>query len=109
MSYARRMAEICQGTNEAVACIQLAMDAEAEIERLKASGIHTCHAHCQRLECVQRREIERLRYAIEGALRIKDLWLPVVMVNDEHAEECKALDLMLHSLESALRADERAK
>lgn len=39
-----------------------------EIERLQrlvddndARSVHTCHDHCQRLECVQRLEIERLR------------------------------------------------
>lgn len=39
-----------------------------EIERLRqhiddnaAQSIHTCHDQCQRIECVQRREIERLR------------------------------------------------
>lgn len=46
----------------------LLLDAAAEIERqrqliedIDASGIHSCHDRCQRLECVQRREIERLR------------------------------------------------
>ena len=34
---------------------------EAEIERLTLDGVHTCHERCQRIACVQRREIERLR------------------------------------------------
>jgi HAMP domain-containing protein len=34
---------------------------QAEIERLTYDGIHTCHADCPRLPCVQRREIEGLR------------------------------------------------
>ena len=32
-----------------------------ELERLQADAIHSCSVHCQRVECVQRREIERLR------------------------------------------------
>ena len=34
--------------------------AEAEVKRLTYNGIHTCHAECPRLPCVQRREIEAL-------------------------------------------------
>jgi len=34
---------------------------QAEIERLTYDGIHTCHADCPRLPCVQRREIEGLQ------------------------------------------------
>jgi hypothetical protein len=37
----------------------------AEVERLSYDGIHTCHDGCPRLPCVQRREIERLREALE--------------------------------------------
>lgn len=47
---------------------ELCDDAADEIERqrqliedIDASGIHSCHDRCQRVECVQRREIERLR------------------------------------------------
>jgi hypothetical protein len=39
----------------------------AEVERLSYDGIHTCHDDCPRLPCVQRREIERLREALEWA------------------------------------------
>jgi hypothetical protein len=31
-----------------------------EVERLTLNGIHTCHDNCQRLPCVQGREIRRL-------------------------------------------------
>jgi len=41
--------------SDAIAALQ------AEIERLTFDGIHTCHADCPRLPCVQRREIEGLR------------------------------------------------
>ena len=42
--------------------------AEAEVQRLTYNGIHTCHAECPRLPCVQRREIEALTKAlIDGA------------------------------------------
>ncbi len=34
---------------------------QAEVERLTFDSIHTCHADCPRLPCVQRREIEGLR------------------------------------------------
>ena len=40
----------------------------AEVQRLTYDGIHTCHAECPRLPCVQRREIEALTKAlIDGA------------------------------------------
>lgn len=39
--------------------------AEAEVQRLTYNGIHTCHAECPRLPCVQRREIEALTAVIE--------------------------------------------
>ena len=49
---------------------------EAEIERLKtaldnerARGIHSCGPHCQKLECRQRREIERLQAENEKWIR----------------------------------------
>ena len=41
------------------------LDAADYIDNDEASGVHTCHGHCKRLACVQRREIERLRYAIK--------------------------------------------
>jgi hypothetical protein len=34
---------------------------ESEVKRLTLNGIHTCHDNCQRLPCVQGREIRRLR------------------------------------------------
>lgn len=39
------------------------------IEDIDASGIHSCHDHCQRLECAQRREIERLRAEVTESRR----------------------------------------
>lgn len=33
----------------------------AEVQRLDIAGIHSCHDDCQKLPCVQRREIDRLR------------------------------------------------
>ena len=38
---------------------------QTELDNEQASGIHTCNAHCQRVECVQRKEIERLRDALD--------------------------------------------
>ena len=40
----------------------------AEVERLQADGIHSCHAECPRLACVQRREIERLTAERDGLI-----------------------------------------
>lgn len=43
-----------------------------EVERLTYNGIHTCSDTCQRLPCVQRREIDQLRArvaALEEGLR----------------------------------------
>lgn len=34
---------------------------KTEVERLYLDGIHTCSDECQRVTCVQRREIEQLR------------------------------------------------
>ena len=34
---------------------------QAQVERLTYDGIHTCHADCPRLPCVQRREIDGLQ------------------------------------------------
>jgi hypothetical protein len=42
-----------------------AAEAADAIERLTYDGIHTCHADCPRLPCVQRREIEGLRAEVE--------------------------------------------
>lgn len=39
------------------------------IEDIDASGIHSCHDHCQRLECAQRREIERPRAEVTESRR----------------------------------------
>jgi hypothetical protein len=36
-----------------------------EASALELSGTHTCHTECPRLECVQRREIERLKAKLE--------------------------------------------
>jgi hypothetical protein len=36
-------------------------EARAELEDNRAFGIHSCHDNCQRLECVQRRQIADLR------------------------------------------------
>jgi uncharacterized protein YdcH (DUF465 family) len=65
--------------DEALKVYKPELDAkDAEIERLRedlnnaqARGIHTCHDQCQRVECVQRREIERLR----AGLRVTNLAL----------------------------------
>jgi len=55
----------------------LALEALAgEVERLTTNGIHTCHDQCQRLPCVQGREIraltaerDRLKAALEEIVR----------------------------------------
>ena len=38
---------------------------QRRIAELEAKEIHTCHDKCPRIECVQRREIERFRRALE--------------------------------------------
>lgn len=47
---------------------------KAEVERLNYNGIHTCSDACQRLPCVQRREIEQLRKEKAGALELLEKW-----------------------------------
>jgi uncharacterized small protein (DUF1192 family) len=39
----------------------------AEVQRLDIAGIHSCHDDCQKLPCVQRREIDRLRAELAAA------------------------------------------
>lgn len=41
--------------------------------------------------------------ALQSAMRIKDLWLPIGDVSDEHAEELKALSLMAMKFESVIK------
>ena len=102
MSYARRMAEICQSTNDVMAYMQLANDADAEIERLRANGIHSCHAHCQRLGCVQRREIERLREALLPVEQMLDFVVDHTAIETEAGVAAREAARLL---EAALRAD----
>ena len=33
---------------------------QAEVERLRGNGIHTCHEQCQRVACVLRRQRDKL-------------------------------------------------
>lgn len=40
--------------------------------------------------------------ALRSAMRIKDLWLPIGDVSDEHAEEAKALSQMAMMFESVI-------
>ena len=47
---------------------------EAENERLSYNGIHTCSDECQRLPCVQRREIDRLKGEVERLRRVLARW-----------------------------------
>lgn len=70
----------------------LLLDAAAEIERqrqliedIDASGIHSCHDRCQRLECVQRREIERLR-------RERDELRAALRTYGRHHDTCGDMD-----------------
>lgn len=41
--------------------------------------------------------------ALQAAMCIKDLWLPIGDVSDEHAEELKALSLMAMKFESVIK------
>lgn len=50
----------------------------AEVRRLNYDGIHTCHAECPRLPCVQRREIEALT-AVIASLRAENQRLERVL------------------------------
>ena len=66
------IAKICReraetyGAMRHTALTAITLDRAAdEIERLTANGIHSCHDHCDRPMCVQRRRIAEL----EGALR----------------------------------------
>lgn len=54
----------------------------AENERLQADGIHTCSDTCQRHTCVLRREIERLREALNEASGI----INTVALTDEYGD-----------------------
>lgn len=52
-----------------------------ELERLQADAIHSCSVHCQRVECVQRREIERLR-------RERDELRAALGTYGRHSDDC---------------------
>ena len=71
-----------------------------------ASPVHTCHAHCQRLECVQRREIERLRAALVDARECVDDW--AAHASDYYREK-DDLAGDLSRIDAALRTDEGGK
>lgn len=61
--------------------------AEAEVQRLTYNGIHTCHAECPRLPCVQRREIEALTARAEAAEarnKVLEEALDGVMIGGNH-------------------------
>ena len=50
-------------------------------------------------------ENTKMRDAIEGALRIKSLWLPMILTQNEAGiEEFKALQIMQSQFESAITA-----
>ena len=53
-AYAWRSRELCGKAADEIERLT------AEVQRLDYSTIHTCHAECPRLPCVQRREIEAL-------------------------------------------------
>ena len=46
-------------------------DLKSELDNERARDIHSCGPHCQRMECQQRREIERLSALV--ALQRKDM------------------------------------
>ncbi|AUR94072.1 coil containing protein [Vibrio phage 1.191.O._10N.286.52.B4] len=48
------------------------------------------------------KDVENLRNALEGAMSIKDLWLPMHIVTNEHEGEAVALHKMYRNFEKAL-------
>jgi len=55
----RKLADLCRQLEREL------QEARAEIERLDWSGIHSCHAECQRPMCVLRRELAEAKVEIE--------------------------------------------
>lgn len=53
---------------------QLLTEAADFIERIDYQGIHTCHAGCGRLPCVQRREIESLQRECDALRSVLSEW-----------------------------------
>jgi len=51
-------------------------------------------------------QVERLREAIEGALRIKKLWAPTEPWPDDHTGEAEALAIMENNFSQALAETE---
>jgi len=46
------------------------IDLQSQIDDLTARSIHTCGDHCQRPNCVRRRENEKMREAIREASKV---------------------------------------
>jgi len=47
---------------------------EREVERLTTNGTHSCHDQCQRVPCVQGREIRRLQEALKEIAVVEPEW-----------------------------------
>jgi len=70
----RQTCEGCKSKQQLIECNEVTFQAmeekiekqQEEIDNLSAGTIHSCSEACQRVECVQRREIERLKTQIDG-------------------------------------------
>ena len=56
---------------------------------MSTSDIHTCHDQCPRLECVQRREIERLKDQLSVSTWLDDQYGEPQYVTDLKAENTR--------------------
>jgi hypothetical protein len=70
---------------------------QQELDDLKSGALHTCHTNCNRVECVQRREIEKLRQELESvkaelqAALKENIDMKSTKLRERHAfHECKA-------------------
>jgi|SRR6185369_7048862 len=62
---------------------------EQRANYLESSGIHTCRENCQRRECVQSREIEKLKLQTQDLCRVIDEYKSTLEAISG-CEDCKA-------------------
>lgn len=74
----------------------------AENERLKSNDVHSCHDQCQRVACVQRREIDKLR---EEKEQFEKAAKSLADANDRHIDARNAAEGKLARARKQLAED----
>lgn len=77
----------------------LLTEAADRLDHLFASGIHTCHADCQRPMCVLRRERDKALAELERVKAERDDWKIRAEEMDGYKADCHALRARVDELE----------